>query len=98
VKVTASTTAQFVFPSATEFSGAFIIQNLDAAIGVWASIHGTADSNPTDSTLDVGLDSFYLAPGTSLIIDDGGLNRRVGGRVSVVAASATAVVNVCRLR
>jgi hypothetical protein len=98
MKITATTTAQYVYPVSTEISGAFIIQNLDAAIGIWASIHGVATSNPTDNTLDPGMDSFFLAAGQSLIVDDGGLNRRVGGRVSVVAASGTASVNVCRLR
>lgn len=98
MKLTATTTAQYVFPLTTECAGALVIQNLDAAIGVWASIYGVASSNQTDATLDVGLDSIYIAPDSSLIIDDAGLNRRVGGRVSVVAASATAVVSVSRLK
>lgn len=98
MKLTATTTAAFVFPATTEIAGAILCQNLDATNGIWVSMGGAATSNPTDGTLDPGLDSFYIAPGQSLIIDDAGLNRRLGARISVVAAAATAVCNFCRLK
>lgn len=98
MKITATTTAAYIFPSVDPLCGALVIQNLDASIGVWVSLDGVATSNPVTTGLDAGLDSFYLAPSASMIVDDQELSRRVGGRVSVVAASATAAVNACRLK
>lgn len=68
MKLTATTTAQFVFTGTTEQAGALICQNLDTTNGIWISLNGTATSNPTDGTLDPGFDSFYIPPASRSLL------------------------------